>query len=207
MIDLYTWATPSGFKASIMLEEVGLEYRVRPVDIGRGEQFRDEYLSINPNGKIPAIVDHDGPGGAPLSVFESGAILVYLADKTGALMPASGAGRSGVLQWLMFQTGGLGPTLGQAVHFVHVAPDEIPYAVERFTAEARRLLGVMDRRLGESEYLAGDYSIADISCFPWMRAVRRIGVDVEEYSNLARWSTAIATRIAVQRGLAVPRLD
>jgi GST-like protein len=204
MIDLYTSATPNGYKASIALEELELPYRVVPVNISAGEQFTPEFLAISPNNKIPAIVDHDGPGGDPLAVFESGAILIYLAEKASRLLPADAAGRSRTIQWLMFQMGGLGPMLGQAGHFLRYAPERIPYAIERYTREAGRLLGVMDRRLSGSEYLAGDYSVADIACFPWIRSATINGYDLSDFENLARWLEAIGARPAVVRGLAVP---
>ena len=169
MIELHAWPTPNGFKISIMLEEVGLPYEVRPIDIGKGDQFDPEFLRISPNNKIPAIVDTDGPGGSSISVFESGAILIYLAEKTGKLLPTSGPARYPVLEWVMFQMGGIGPMLGQAHHFRHYAPEPIPYAIDRYTNEANRLYGVLDRRLRDREWLAGDYSIADIATMPWLR--------------------------------------
>ncbi len=204
MIDLYTWTTPNGYKASIMLEETGLAYKVFAVDIGRGDQFKPDFLEISPNNKIPAIVDHQGPDGDPFALFESGAILVYLAEKTGLFMPAGAKGRHRVMEWLMFQMGGIGPMLGQAHHFRHYAPEKIAYAVDRYTNEAGRLYGVMDRRLGEAEYLAGDYSIADMACFPWIRSHRRQGQDLADFPNVKRWFEAISGRGAVQRGLEVP---
>lgn len=204
MIDLYTWPTPNGHKVHIMLEEVGLEYRVHPININEGEQFDPEFLAISPNNKMPAIVDQDGPGAKPYSLFESGAILMYLAEKTGQLMPSDMAGRYQVVQWLMFQMGSIGPLLGQTHHFRIYAPETIPYAVDRYTKEAGRLYGVMDRRLGESAYLAGDdYSIADIACFPWLRRPERQGQRHEDFPNLKRWFDTIAARPAVQRGVAV----
>ena len=207
MIVLYTWPTPNGFKASIALEELELEYRPVPVNIGAGEQFEASFLEISPNNKIPAIVDHDGPGGESLSVFESGAILLYLADKTGKLIPSDEAGRYQVIQWLMFQMGGLGPMLGQAGHFRRYAPEKIPYAIDRYTKEAGRLFGVMDRRLRGREFLAGDYSIADIACFPWIRSTLNAGTDLGDYPELLEWFELIDGRPAVQRGLAVPNTD
>src|SRR5215469_8036684 len=169
MIDLYTWATPNGHKASIALEELGLDYQVHPIDIGNDEQFAASYVAINPNGKIPAIIDQDGPGGGPLTVFESGAILIYLAEKTGRFLPADPRQRSQAIQWLMFQVGGLGPMFGQAQHFRRFAPKPLPYAIERYSKEALRLYGVLDKRLGVSEFLAeGGYSIADIAAYPWV---------------------------------------
>lgn len=204
MIDLYSWPTPNGHKAHIALEEFGLDYRVHAVNIGKGDQFEPEFLRISPNNKIPAIVDRDGPGGEPLSLFESGAILVYLAEKTGRLLPADPRGRYRTLQWLMFQMGGLGPLLGQAHHFRQYAPEHIEYAVTRYTNEAGRLYNVMDRRLGEVEWLAGDdYTIADIAAFPWIRPYENQGQRLEEFPNLKRWFDAIDARPAVQRGLAV----
>ncbi|TVR79540.1 MAG: glutathione S-transferase family protein [Rhodospirillales bacterium] len=204
MIDLYTWSTPNGYKVSIMLEEIGLPYRVIPVDIGKGQQFEPAFLALNPNNRIPVIVDTDGPDGRPLPLFESGAILMYLAEKTGQLLPADRVGRYQVVQWLMFQMGGLGPMLGQAHHFRTYAPETIPYAVERYTNEATRLYRVLDHRLGEAAYLGGEYSIADIACYPWIRPWRRQGQDLDAHPNLKRWFEAIDARPAVQRGLKVP---
>jgi GST-like protein len=203
MIDVYTWPTPNGHKVHIMLEECGLPYTVRAVDIGAGDQFKPEFLKISPNNKIPAIVDSDGPDGKPISLFESGAILVYLAGKTGRFLPADVRGRYVALQWLMFQMGGVGPMLGQAHHFRLYAPEKIEYAINRYTSEARRLYGVMDRRLGEVEYLAGDYSIADIATFPWTRSHANQGVDLAEFPNVKRWCGAIDARPAVKRGVQV----
>lgn len=204
MIDVYSWATPNGHKVHIMLEETGLAYRVHPIDIGAGDQFKPEFLAISPNNKIPAIVDAEGPGGRPLSLFESGAILVYLAEKTGQFLPTDPAGRYATLQWLMFQMGGLGPMLGQTHHFRIYAPQQIEYAVNRYTNEAKRLYGVMDKRLGESAYLAGDdYTIADIAAFPWTRSWQNQGVELTDFPNVKRWHEAIAARPAVQRGVDV----
>jgi GST-like protein len=203
MIDLYTWPTPNGHKVHIMLEEIGLEYRVIPVDINQGDQFEADFLAISPNNKMPAMVDHDGPDGERYSLFESGAILMYLADKTGKLLPKNMAQRYDVIQWLMFQMGGIGPLLGQTHHFRVYAPEKIPYAVDRYTNEATRLYTVMDRRLAESEYLAAEYSIADIACFPWLRRPERQGQSHDDYPNLKRWFDAIAARPAVQRGVEV----
>jgi GSH-dependent disulfide-bond oxidoreductase len=204
MIELYTWTTPNGRKVSIMLEETGLSYNVHPVDIGKGEQFRPEYIAINPNSKIPAIIDSDGPGGAPLALFESGAILIYLAEKTGKLLPRDPVARLVALQWLMFQMGGVGPMFGQAHHFLRAAPEPVPYGIERYTKETRRLYGVLDRRLGEAAYLAGDYSIADIATFPWVARHEWHKVELAEFPNVARWYAAIAARPAVARGMRVP---
>lgn len=205
MIDLYFWATPNAYKVSILLEELALPYQVIPIHIGKSEQFSPEFLAISPNNKIPAIVDHDGPSGEPYSVFESGAILMYLADKTKSpLLPQETAARYQVVQWLMFQMGSLGPMLGQAHHFRKYAPEPISYAIDRYTNEARRLYRVINQRLSESEYLAGNsYSIADISVYPWLRAYKWQGQDIEEWPNLKRWYLAVRGRDAVQRGLAV----
>ncbi len=204
MIELYTWPTPNGHKIHILLEETGLAYEVRPVDIGAGDQFDPDFLAISPNNRIPAIVDPDGPDGAPISLFESGAILIYLAEKTGQFLPVAPRARHNVLQWLMWQMGNVGPMLGQAHHFRYYAIDADPYAVERYTNEARRLYGVADRRLGETPYLAGeDYSIADMATFPWMRSHERQGVDLEDFPNVKRWFDGIAARPAVQRGVEV----
>jgi GST-like protein len=207
MIELYTWKTPNGFKISIALEELGLLYEVHPVRIGAGEQFKPEFLAISPNNKIPAIVDTEGPGNRRLSVFESGAILIYLAEKTGRLLPKDPAGRIAALEWVMFQMASIGPMLGQAHHFRTYAPEKIPYAIDRYTNEARRLYGVLDRRLAQVEYLAGEYSIADIATYPWLRAPDRQGVELGEYPNVARWRDAVAARPAVVRGLAVPNVE
>jgi GST-like protein len=203
LIDLYTWPTPNGHKVHIMLEETGLAYTVHPIDIQAGDQFKPEFLKISPNNKIPAIVDSDGPDGKPISLFESGAILVYLAGKTGRFMPQDVRGKYVALQWLMFQMGGVGPMLGQAHHFRLYAPEKIEYAVNRYTNEAKRLYGVMDQRLGEAEYFAGEYSIADIAIFPWTRSHANQGVDLGEYPNVKRWYDAVAARPAVGRGLKV----
>ena len=204
MIDVYSWATPNGHKIHIMLEECGLPYRVHAVNIGAGEQFAPEFLAISPNHKIPAIVDADGPDDAPISLFESGAILLYLAGKTGKFLPASTRGRYEVLQWLMFQMGGVGPMLGQAHHFRLYAPEKIAYAIERYTNEARRLYGVMDRRIAKSRYIGGpEYSIADIAIFPWLRSWKNQGIDWVEFPNLKGWFDEIAARPAVLRGVEV----
>jgi GST-like protein len=203
MIDLYTWPTPNGHKIHIALEELGLPYTVHPVDIGEGDQFKPAFLQISPNNRIPAIVDQDGPKGQPLSLFESGAILIYLAEKTGKLLAPKGNARYVAVQWLMFQMGGIGPMLGQAHHFRIYAPEKLPYAIERYTNEAKRLYGVLDRRLGEAEYLAGEYGIADIATFPWLRSWEIQGVTLSDYPNVQRWFSAIEARPAVQRGLKV----
>lgn len=204
MIELYTWGTPNGRKVSVMLEEVALAYRVHAVDIGKGEQFRPEYIAINPNSKIPAIIDPDGPGGQPIRLFESGAILIYLAEKAGKLLSREPRARLETLVWLMFQMGGVGPMFGQAHHFLRAAPEPVPYGIERYTKETRRLYGVLDRRLGEEAYLAGAYSIADIVTFPWVARHDWHKVQLEDYPNVARWYAAIAARPAVERGMRVP---
>ena len=204
MIEVYSWATPNGHKVHVMLEECGLPYRVHAVDIGAGEQFDPAFLAISPNNKIPAIVDPDGPEGRPISLFESGAILLYLAGKTGKFLPESVSAKYEVLQWLMFQMGSVGPMLGQAHHFRIYAPERIPYAVDRYTSEAKRLYGVMDKRLARSKYLGGaEYSIADIAVFPWLRSWKNQGIDWNEYPNLKGWFDEIAGRPAVQRGVEV----
>ena len=206
MIDLYTWGTPNGRKVSVMLEEVGLPYRVHPIDIGKGAQFAPDFLAISPNNKIPAMVDDDGPGGEPLSMFESGAMLLYLARKTGRFLPDDEVGHFQVMQWLMFQMGGVGPMFGQAHHFRRFAKEDVPYARDRYTEETRRLYGVMDGRLARSAYLANDnYSIADIATFPWVARYEWHGIDFEaDYPNVWRWYRTIEERPAVARGFAVP---
>jgi GST-like protein len=204
MIDVYSWATPNGHKVHIMLEECGLEYRVHGVNIGAGEQFKPDFLAISPNNKIPAIVDSDGPDGAPISLFESGAILLYLAAKTGKFLPESIRERYAVLEWLMFQMGGVGPMLGQAHHFRIYAPQQIEYAVNRYTNEAKRLYGVMDKRLQANRYIGGaQYSIADIAIFPWLRSWKNQGIDWSDYPRLKGWFDEIGARPAVQRGVEV----
>jgi GST-like protein len=203
MIDLHTWPTPNGHKIHIMLEEIGMKYNVIPVDIGRGDQFKPDFLRISPNNKMPALVDDDGPDGKPISIFESGAILIYLAEKSGKLMPKDARGRFEVLQWLMFQMGSIGPMLGQAHHFNIYAPEKIPYAIERYSNEANRLYGVLDRQLKDREFVAGAYSIADIAIWPWLRSWERQGVNLPDYGNVQRWFDAIAARPAVQRGIKV----
>ena len=204
MIELYTAATPNGRKASIMLEEVGLAYNVHTIDIGAGDQFTPDFLAISPNNKIPAIVDPDGPDGESISVFESGAILIYLAEKTGQLMPSDDRRRYAVLQWLMFQMGGVGPMFGQANHFIKFASEDVPYGKTRYRNEVMRLLGVMDRRLAGVEYLAGDYSIADVATWPWVMRTEWYDTDWSEFPNARRWFDAIAGRDAVKRGVTVP---
>ncbi|CAG2127823.1 glutathione binding-like protein [Cupriavidus plantarum] len=204
MIDVYSWATPNGHKIHIMLEECGLEYKVHPINIGAGDQFGDDFLKISPNNKIPAIVDPEGPDGKPISLFESGAILLYLASKTGKFLPEDVRGKYDALQWLMFQMGGVGPMLGQAHHFRIYAPEKIEYAVNRYTNEAKRLYGVIDKQLSQHPWLAGNsYSIADIATFPWLRSWKNQGVELEDYPHLHRWFDTIAARPAVQRGVEV----
>jgi len=203
MIDVFTWATPNGHKIHIMLEECGLPWTVHAVDIGAGDQFEPEFLAISPNNKIPALTDSDGPDGKPISLFESGAILLYLAAKTGRFLPKDARGKYVALQWLMFQMGGVGPMFGQAHHFRNYAPEKIEYAVNRYTREANRLYAVMDKQLGKAPYFAGEYSIADIAIFPWTRSYANQGVNLDEYPKVKRWFDAINARPAVQRGVQV----
>ena len=204
MIEVYSWATPNGHKVHVMLEECGLPYRAIPVDIGAGAQFEPAFLAISPNNRIPAIVDPDGPDGKPISLFESGAILLYLAAKTGRFLPIGVRERYRVLEWLMFQMGGVGPMLGQAHHFRIYAPEPIPYAVDRYSNEAKRLYGVMDTQLEKTRFIAGDdYTIADIAIFPWLRSWQNQGIDWADFPSLKAWFDAIAARPAVQRGVAV----
>jgi GSH-dependent disulfide-bond oxidoreductase len=204
MIQLYTWGTPNGKKVSIMLEEIGLPYEVHPIDISQGDQMKAEYLVINPNNKIPAIIDTEGPGGKPLTLFESGAILLYLAEKSGKLWPADLRQRYSVIQWLMFQMGGVGPMFGQANYFYRLE-EKVPYAIERFHKEARRLYNVLDQELSSKEYLAGEYSIADIASYPWVGRHEGHRVKLEEYPNVKRWFDIISKRPAVQRGMEIPK--
>jgi len=202
-IDLYFWPTPNGWKISIMLEECGLPYTVRPVNISKGEQFEPGFLAISPNNRMPAIVDPQGPGGRPISVFESGAILQYLGRKTGRFYPADERGRVEVDQWLMWQMGGLGPMAGQAHHFRQYAPEAIPYAVDRYTNECNRLYGVMNKRLADREFLAGKYSIADIACVGWASRHARQGQDLAEFAHLKRWLDTVLARPAVKKGMGI----
>lgn len=205
MLDLYSWTTPNGDKLHIMLEEIGLPHRVVGVNLGAGEQNTPTFRAINPNGKIPALVDSEGPEGSPVTIFESGAILVYLAEKSGKLMPRDTQGRFRVLQWLMFQMSAVGPMLGQLFHFRNAA-DQLPYAISRFETEVKRLYGVVEQGLASGgPYLAGDYSIADIACFPWMRNHRALGLEISEYPKVREWLEAIEARPAVGRGLQVLR--
>ena len=204
MIEVYSWATPNGHKVHIMLEECGLPYRVHAVDIGAGDQFKREFLAISPNNKIPAITDPQGPGGKAISLFESGAILLYMAGKTGRFMPEDVAAKYEVLQWLMFQMGGVGPMLGQAHHFRIYAPEKLPYAIDRYTNEAQRLYGVMNKRLAQSKYIGGaEYSIADIAIFPWLRSWKNQGICWDDFPHLKGWFDEVAARPAVQRGVEV----
>ncbi len=204
MIDVYSWATPNGHKVHIMLEETGLKHRIHGVNIRTGDQFKPEFLKISPNNRIPAIVDHDGPDGKPLSLFESGAILLYLASKSGRFLPEDLHERWQCLQWLMWQMGGVGPMFGQANHFRRYAVEKITYAVERYTNEANRLTNVLDKRLGEARYVAGNtYTIADMAIFPWMRNAESRGIDMTQYPNARRWFDDINARPAVQRALKV----
>ena len=204
MIDLYTWSTPNGRKASIMLEECALPYTVHPINIGKDDQFKPEYVAINPNSKIPAIVDREGPEGKPYALFESGAILLYLAEKTGKLLPKAVAPRYQAVQWLMFQMGGVGPIFGQVHHFLRAAKEQVPYAIERYTKETQRLYGVLNSQLGRSEYLAGEYSVADIATYPWVARYEWHRTDLNAYPNVKRWFEAIGRRPAVVKGMQVP---
>jgi GST-like protein len=204
MIEVYSWATPNGHKVHIMLEECGLPYHVKAVDIGAGDQFEPGFLAISPNNKIPAIVDPDGPDGKPISLFESGAILLYLAARSGRFLPADTRGKYEALQWLMFQMSSVGPMLGQAHHFRVYAPERVEYAIARYTNEARRLYGVMDKHLANSRYFAGAaYTIADIAIYPWLRSWKNQGIDWSDYPHLKGWFDEIAARPAVQRGVEV----
>jgi GST-like protein len=204
MIQLYTWGTPNGKKVSIMLEEVELPYQVYPINIGQGDQFKPEYLAINPNNKIPSIIDTDGPGGKPLTLFESGAILMYLAEKTGKLWPADLRQRYLVIQWLMFQMGGVGPMFGQANYFFRLE-EKVPYAIERYHKEALRLYGVLEKALGQNEYLAGQYSIADIATYPWVWRHEMHHVKLEEFPHVKAWYDKISECPAVKRGMEIPK--
>jgi len=197
MIDLYYWPTPNGHKITIFLEEAGLPYRIVPVDIRVGDQFKPEFLALSPNNKMPALVDPDGPEGEPLALFESGAILLYLAEKTGRFLPADARGRKTVLEWLFWQVGGLGPMAGQNHHFALYAPEKLPYAIERYVKETNRLYGVLDRRLEGRDFIAGDYSIADMASYPWIVPWQRQGQNLDHFPHLKRWFEAIAARPAV----------
>ena len=203
MIDLYYWTTPNGHKVTMFLEETGLDYKIIPVNISTGEQFEPSFLEIAPNNRIPAMVDHDpAEGDAPISIFESGAMLQYLAEKTGRFMPADLAGRTEVMQWLFWQMGGLGPMAGQNHHFVTYAPEKIPYAMDRYVNETGRLYGVLNKRLADREFVAGDYSIADMACYPWIVPHERQKQNLDDFPNLKRWYDAIAARPATVRAYA-----
>jgi GST-like protein len=208
MIDLYTWTTPNGRKISIMLEETGLPYKVIPVNLGQQQQFTPEFTALNPNQRIPVIVDHD-VSGEPITLFESGAILIYLGEKTGRFLPANGRARAEVIQWLMFQMGGIGPMMGQAGYFANQAPEKIPFAIKRYIDESVRLIGVLDTRLAKAAFLGGDYSIADMATYPWVAGAWPIfksmmPEQVGAYGHVQRWLDAVAARPAVQRGMQVP---
>lgn len=207
MIDLYTWGTPNGRKVSIMLEECGLPYRVHAIDIGKGDQHKPEFVAVSPNAKIPAIVDTEGPDGKSFSLFESGAILLYLAYKTGKFLPRDPRAQFETIQWLMFQMGGVGPMFGQAHHFLRAAPEPIPYAIERYTKEAKRLYGVLNTQLKSNKFLAGDYSVADIATYPWVARHEWHKVDLAEFKNVKRWFDVIGKRAAVVKGMKVPFLN
>jgi GSH-dependent disulfide-bond oxidoreductase len=204
MIQLYTWGTPNGKKVSIMLEEVELPYEVHPIDLAKGDQLKPEYLAINPNNKIPAIIDTEGPGGKPFKLFESGAILMYLAEKTGKFLPQEMAKRYEVIQWLMFQMGGVGPMFGQANYFYRLE-EKVPFAIERYYKEAIRLYNVLEQALAQKDYLAGEYSIADIATYPWVGRHDGHNVKLEEFPNVKRWFDAISQRSAVKRGMEIPK--
>ena len=207
-IQLYTWGTPNGRKISIMLEEVGLAYEALSVNIGKDEQFETDFLKISPNNKIPAIVDPDGPEGAPIALFESGAILIYLAEKTGQMIPEGATDRYACLQWLMWQMGGFGPMLGQAHHFRRNAKEEVPYAIARYSNEAKRLYGVLDKRLGQAPFLAGEaYSIADVATFPWVARHGWQGIELADYPAVKRWFDGLQARPTVEKGMRVPFLN
>ena len=204
MIDVYTWPTPNGHKIHIMLEEVGLKYTVHPVNTRLGDQFKPEFVKINPNNKIPAIIDRNGPGDKPFVLFESGAILIYLAEKSGKFLPYEPAAKYTTLQWLMFQMGGVGPMFGQAHHFLRAAPEQVPYGIKRYTEETKRLYGVLDKRLSEAAFLAEEYSIADMATYPWVARHEWHHVDLAAFPNVKRWYDTISRRPAVVRGMAVP---
>ena len=207
MIDLYTWGTPNGRKVSIMLEELGVEYQTKSINIGKDEQFSDEFLAISPNNKIPVIIDHDSNSEEPVKLFESGAILIYLAEKFNRFLPPLEPDRSTTLQWLMFQMGGAGPIFGQVHHFLRAAPEPVPYAINRFGKETARLYGVLDSRLAKSKFLSENYSIADIATFPWVARHEWHKIQLADYPNVNRWFELIASREAVKKGMAVPFLN
>jgi GST-like protein len=200
MIDLYFWPTPNGYKPLIFLEESGLSYQIKPINILRGEQFSPEFLAIAPNNRIPAIVDHNpGEGNQPFPLFESGSILIYLAEKTGQFLASDLRPRHQTIQWLMWQMGGIGPMMGQANHFIRYAPEDIPYAKKRYVNEVKRLLGVMEKQLAHGEYLVEDYSIADMACYPWVAFSHLLNIELQDFPQVAQWITRIAQRPAVQR--------
>lgn len=201
MIELYYWPTPNGHKISIALDEMGLDYTIKSVNIGKGDQFKPEFLAFSPNNRMPAIIDFDTPDGKPQTVFESGAILLYLAEKTGQFLSSDPRQRITTMEWLMWQMGGFGPMLGQAHHFNFYAPEKLPYAMERYSTEANRLYGVLDRRLADRDFVADDYSIADMAIFPWTRTYERQNVDIDAYPNVARWRRTLIERPAVQKGM------
>ncbi|MBM3601398.1 MAG: glutathione S-transferase family protein [Alphaproteobacteria bacterium] len=203
MIDVYFWPTPNGYKITIFLEEVGLPYQVIPVDIGAGDQFKPDFLKISPNNRMPAIVDSDGPGGKPMSVFESGAILMYLADKTGKFWSKDPVTKWRTVEWLMFQMASVGPMLGQNGHFRNYAPEKLDYAINRYTNETKRIWGVLDRQLKDREFVVGDYSIADMAIYPWLRFPERHGVDLDSFPNVKRWRAAIDARPAVKKAIVI----
>ena len=203
MIDVYYWPTPNGHKITIALEEMGLPYAIKPINIGKGDQFKPEFLAFSQNNRMPAIIDHDTPDGEPQSIFESGAILLYLAEKTGQFMPADARGKYKVYEWLMWQMGGFGPMLGQAHHFNFYAKQKLPYAMDRYSTESNRLYGVLDRQLADHEYVAGDYSIADMAIFPWTRTYERQGVDITDYPHVVRWRELMSARPEVKTGFLV----
>jgi len=204
LIDLYTWSTPNGRKVSIMLEELGLPYNIHAIDIGKGDQFTPQFIAVNPNSKIPAIVDHDGPEGKDYPLFESGAILLYLAEKSGRFLPQARAQRFEAIQWLMFQMGGVGPMFGQTHHFLRAAPQQVEYAIERYGKETRRLYAVMDRHLAGREWLGSEYSIADIATYPWVARYDWHKVDLAEFPQVRRWFDVVGSRPAVQKGMKIP---
>lgn len=206
MIDLHYWTTPNGHKITMFLEEAGLAYKIFPVNIGKGDQFKPEFLAISPNNRIPAIVDHEpADGGGPLSVFESGAILLYLAEKTGRFIPSDLRGRTEVLQWLFWQMGGLGPMAGQNHHFKIYAPEKLPYAIERYVNETNRLYGVLNKRLADREFVAGEYSIADMASYPWVVPYERQGQNLDDFPHLKRWFHTIAERKATKRAYEIAK--
>ena len=204
MIDLYTWSTPNGRKVSIMLEELGLPYNVHAIDIGKGDQFQPDFVTISPNSKIPAIVDSDGPDGKPYALFESGAILLYLADKSGRFLPAKKAERFEAIQWLMFQMGGVGPMFGQTHHFLRAAPEPVAYAIERYSKETRRLYGVLDKHLAGRQWLGSEYSVADVATYPWVARHDWHKVELADFPNVKRWYDVIGERPAVVQGMIIP---